>query len=187
MSAPDILKLPVVVGTRSELGRLLRELEAVDEFLAQASIREPGTPTVMPKISKAMQELATINSANLLDEGQRTKLINQIKLCREEAHVLHMSFAVEPSPAFVQKMVVWLRENIEPSVLLQVGLQPDIAAGCTLRTRNKYYDFSLRKAMKKHRDELVALVGGHMRQEEPQAQPEPAPEPVVAVTQETQS
>lgn len=170
MSAPTTLKLPIVIGTKSDLGRLLRELMAVEEFLSQAAVREPGTAVTMPKISKAMQELATVNQVNLLDAGQRGRLLEEVTQCREHAPLLHMSFAVEPSASFVQKMVVWLRDNIDPHALLQVGLQPDIAAGCTLRTRNKYYDLSLRKAMTKHRHELVDLIAGRKNEAAPQAE-----------------
>jgi hypothetical protein len=56
-----------------------------------------------------------------------------------------MSFATDPSSAFTAKIVTWLRASIAPNVLLEVGLQPTIAAGCIVRTTNKIFDLSLRQ------------------------------------------
>jgi F0F1-type ATP synthase delta subunit len=66
-----------------------------------------------------------------------------------------MSFSAEPSTVFMQKMTDYVRQNIHPQALLQVGLQPNIGAGFMLRTTNKYYDFSLRSVLKTKHDELM--------------------------------
>ena len=56
-----------------------------------------------------------------------------------------MSFSADPSVTFLTKLMTWLRQEIHPQVLLTVGLQPTIGAGCILRTTNRYFDFSLRQ------------------------------------------
>jgi F0F1-type ATP synthase delta subunit len=66
-----------------------------------------------------------------------------------------MSFSADPSPQFTQKLAAWLRQEIHPFVLLQVGLQPNIGAGCVVRTTNKYFDFSLRERFKSKRPLLM--------------------------------
>ncbi len=63
----------------------------------------------------------------------------------QSAPILHISFSVDPPGAYVQKIVAWLRVNIHKYALITVGLQPNIGAGCIVRTTNKLFDFSLRE------------------------------------------
>ncbi len=49
-----IIVLPTNVTGRMDVGRLVREVEALDNFLEQASVRQPGTPMKMPKTSKLL-------------------------------------------------------------------------------------------------------------------------------------
>lgn len=153
-------QLPLVISSKSDFARLLRELHAIDEFLNQAAIRQPGSSLAMPKISKAMQEVALVNKTNLLETSSRRGLLQAFMAYHASPKIVHISFAAEPSLVFLQKVTSWMRENIDSLVLLQIGLQPDIAAGCTVRTTNKYFDLSLRKEMTKHRKELIDLISG---------------------------
>jgi F0F1-type ATP synthase delta subunit len=66
-----------------------------------------------------------------------------------------MSFAADPSASFSAKIVGWLRANIHPLSLLEIGLQPTIAAGCIVRTTNKVFDLSLRNRFSEHTELLL--------------------------------
>ena len=154
------LSLPLSVVNKVDVGRLLREAEKIDEFMNQAAIRQPGATLTLPKTTRALSDFAAQNNINLLIADDRKALLEFLKLVREHAPQLHMSFSAEPSPSFVQKLVTYLRENIHPSALLQVGLQPTIGAGFMLRTTNKYYDFSLRTHLKSKHDILVHNIRG---------------------------
>ncbi|MEK7603477.1 MAG: hypothetical protein AAB459_04545, partial [Patescibacteria group bacterium] len=138
---PRSISLPVAVVGRVDLGRLLREVEGLTDFLEQAAIREPGTAQAkMPKTSRLLDQAIEINKLNLLTNDDRNQLRQFLKTVYQEAPVMHMSFSADPSPNFTQKLVAWLRQEIHPFVLLQVGLQPNIGAGCVVRTTNKYFD-----------------------------------------------
>lgn len=154
----DILTLPVQVASRVDVGRLLREVEALDNFLSQSAIREPGTPVKLPKTSRLLDEFIMGNKLNALHAADRKRMRDFLANVRTKAPVLHMSFSADPSPSFIQKLMTWLRQEIHPMVLLQVGLQPNIGAGAVLRTTNKHFDFSLRQRFKKERDNLVARL-----------------------------
>lgn len=152
------MRLPVSVTSRVDVGRLLREAEAISDFLKQTELREPGSPVKMPKTSRLFDETIQINSLNVLHETQRIELCNFLSNIRDRSPVIHISFSADPSPVFVQKLVIWLRRNIHPNVLIQVGLQPNIGAGCTVRTNNRYFDFSLRVRLKNSRPELTRMM-----------------------------
>ena len=149
------LVLPATVTGLTDVTRLQRESETLDEYLRQASLRKGGHATELPKIPVMLDDIATVNHLNLLQAADRQKLADFLQQLQTKAPVIHMSFAAEPSSEFTGKIVTWLRQNIHPMVLVQVGLQPSIAAGCTLRTTNKVFDFSLRQHFVQNRQLLV--------------------------------
>jgi hypothetical protein len=152
------LSLPDGIVTLSDLGRVGREAETVDNFMKEAAIREPGSAVQLPKTSRMFEELVSANHLNMLQAADRTKLIHFLQDVRNRAPVLHVSFNSDPSPLFAQRLVTWIRQEIHPFALLQVGLYPNIGAGCVVRTTNKFFDFSLREQFKKQRPLLISKL-----------------------------
>jgi hypothetical protein len=112
---------------------------------ATAPAPSAGKQPALPRVSRLLDALATDNHLNLLQPGDRKQLADFLKHTEKSAPVVHISFATDPSSAFTAKIVTWLRASIAPDVLLEVGLQPTIAAGAILRTTNKVFDLSLRE------------------------------------------
>jgi len=149
------LTLPTLVFGAVEVRRLSRELEALDEYFQQNAIRNSAQQVTVPKVSRMLEALASENHMNLLQGPERQILTNFLRDVTEVAPSVHISFAVDPSAAFTAKIVTWLRSNIHPYTLLQLGLQPSIAAGCTVRTPNHLFDFSLRQHLSNQRELLL--------------------------------
>lgn len=141
------LQLPVSIISPTDIARLLREIESIDDFFRQSKIRGGGSSSVdsMPQASKLMSQLSNDNQLNLLQETDRDRVVGTLKSLQDSAPVLHISFSVDPPGSHVQKIVAWLRSNIDEHTLVTVGLQPNIGAGCVVRTTNKLFDFSLRE------------------------------------------
>jgi len=154
------LKLPNSIISYADITRLMREINGLNDFFVDAKSRTAGTAMQLPKITRTMDQLARENAANLLKDDERTRLMKGLDEISNRAPKFHISFAVEPSPRALERILVWMRQNIHPQVLLQVGLQPAIAAGCTLRTTNKVFDMSLRANLKKQSGYLTQLIKG---------------------------
>jgi hypothetical protein len=152
------LKLPNSLIGRADAGRQVRELNSLNDFFAGAKTRPAGSPVVMPKVSRPLEAAAALNGLNLLNEAHRAQLQSQLIEIYEHAPSMHISFAVEPSPRALEQILVWIRQNIHSQALLQVGLQPAIAAGCMLRTTNKVFDMSLRTHLQKQSQYLAELL-----------------------------
>lgn len=152
------LKLPIIVVGPVEIGRLVREMNDIDDALLQLGIREGGSNTKMPQTSRLMDELIGQNKLNLLHDDDRKLLKDFLETLRAQAPVVHMSFSADPSAVFLEKLMAWLRTEIHPDVLLTVGLQPNLGAGSILRTTNKQFDLSLRKDFVTKRQILKDLV-----------------------------
>jgi hypothetical protein len=153
------LKLPNRIAGTSDLAKTQRELEKVDDFLYQTNIRMPGRPVTLPKSSKMLDDLAEINSISLLEATDRRELLQALEKLSETASVMHISFAAEPSNSFLEKIVDWARANIDPFVLVNVGLQPSVIVGCEVRTTNKVFDLSLRNKFGHMHDVLAKKLG----------------------------
>jgi F0F1-type ATP synthase delta subunit len=153
------LVLPTLVFGLVEVRRLRREIEDLDGFLRQMAIRRT-TKFEMPRSSRMLDALAAENSFDLLKGAHRTQMMTFLQQVEQTSPSIHMSFAADPSAAFTAKIVGWLRANIDPLVLLQIGLQPTLAAGCVVRTNNKIFDMSLRQRFADQRQLLIANLRG---------------------------
>lgn len=154
------LKLPIAVVGEVDVARLIRELNGLSDFFVGAKARTAGTAMQTPKLSRLMDQLAKDNNVNLLEETNRKRLLDSLQDIHSHSPRLQISFASEPSPKALEKILAWLRQNVHPQTLLQVGLQPAIAAGCVLRTPNKVFDMSLRANLKKQEPYLTRLIVG---------------------------
>ena len=152
------LSLPLQVLTKADVSRLGREINEIESFFEVAAIKGATTKTV-PQTSQQMTLIMNENGLNVLRQEDRLQINTFLKMLREKAPIVHTSFAADPKPDFLMKLVEWFRKEAHPYVLLQVGLQPSIAAGCVIRTTNKYFDFSF----KKHFEESKARLGASLR------------------------
>ena len=150
--------LPILIFGLPEVRRLKLELEALEDFMRQSLIREPGRQPQLPRLSRMCEALVAENKLNLLLDADRKRLQLFLTNVASSAPTLHISFAADPSSAFTAKVVTWMRKQLHPHALLQVGLQPTIAAGCIVRTMNKEFDFSLRENLIKRENLLMEAI-----------------------------
>lgn len=151
---PEIIKLPTALVSRGDSVFLGRELELLNDKLTQAS-HQSNDAVKLPRLSRVLEELAEQNNLDLRQPDVRQRLLKFLKDLKGQAPVIHISFATEPSSKVITRLISWLRAEVHPLILLNVGLQPSIAAGCVVRTNSKYFDFSMRQHLSNHRAELV--------------------------------
>lgn len=156
--------LPLTVVGPADVNRLQLELEALEDHLRQQTQTEQVPK--LPKMSRMLDSLAEHNTADLLQQADRDRLEAFLKALQQHAPTIHISFAAEPSAVFTQKVLTWLRGNISSYILLQIGLQPTIAAGCVVRTTNKIFDMSLRQYLSDSRHLLVEALHNLKAEEE---------------------
>lgn len=164
-------QLPNQLAGSSDLARLIRELERLDDALYQSQIRTPGASVNLPKSSHVLEAIASTNHYSLLDQEHRTRLLNGLRQLDKSAPTIHISFAVEPSSKFVEKIVAWMREHLHQYLLVEVGLQPSIAVGCVVRTNNKIFDMSLRHRFSEYRSVLAEKIAENPHQKDAVEQP----------------
>jgi len=145
--------LPPNVVTKIDVSHLVSELERIDDELTTASVRaQTGVNVqVTPTLSEQLNGFLVQNQITLTTGPQRSELIKQLRLLKDSAPIIHMTFAVEADRESLQLLAQWLRSSVHPQAVIAVGLQPALIAGVYLRTPNHVKDLSLR----------AMLDGGH--------------------------
>jgi len=149
--------LPSSLVTKIDISRLAREVERVDNEYIEAAAREKAGShdSVQPALSGQLVEFLDNNQLNIEDGQARSALVKELRLLKDTAPVIHMTFSVTADGESLQTLVHWLRESVHPQAVIDVGLQPALVAGVYLRTPNHVHDYSLRAMLDGHRDLLT--------------------------------
>lgn len=158
--------LPMSIVSKLDVAHLVNEAERVDNELTTIDVRtkaESSLQTNAPAMSEQFTAFLEQNAITFNDSRERSHLIKELRLLKDNVPTIHMTFATEADRESLQQLAKWLRESIHPQAVIAVGLQPALVAGVYLRTPNHVMDLSLRAALKGGRGlltkELEALRG----------------------------
>lgn len=154
---PDYVLPPSLLG-HAEIGRLAREVENLEGQVQAQQVR--GGQLQLPALSQTLSDFMEQNKLTISDDKSLTTLKQHLRVIKDNAPVVHMTFANEADPYLLQKLVGWLRDEIHPYALVTIGLQPSLVGGVYLRTPNHVYDFSIRALLKGKRDIMVKELAG---------------------------
>ena len=141
--------IPSNVVTKIDVSRLVSEAERVDNEMTAVAVRAKAgsTTQTQPVISEQLSEFLNQNKLVLDNSTERSKLVKELRLLKDKAPVLHMTFSVTADAESLQKLAEWVRVSVHPQAVIAVGLQPSLVAGVYLRTPNHIHDFSVRGAL----------------------------------------
>ncbi len=150
------LVLPNSVVTKPDIGRLIRELQSLDAAMKSATAKKSDAK--LPPTTRLLNDITEQNKLNMMKVEDRVRLSTFFETLRSEAPTLHFSFSSDPSPRFTSGLITWLRREIHPLVLLQIGLEPTLGVGCILRTTNRYFDLSIRQQFEDQQQLLISKI-----------------------------
>lgn len=149
--------IPPSVVSRIDLSRLVSEVERVDGELTAEAVRA-GEKTVTSSgvgVSSALTDFLSQNNLSLNDSTARSSLIKQLRLLKNKAPVIHMTFASTADQESLQELVAWVRSEVHQQAVISVGLQPDLVAGVYVRTPNHVHDLTLKAKLEGQRELLL--------------------------------
>ena len=149
--------LPMSIVSKGDISRLTNEVERVDNELTEDSVREKvgSNERAEPVMTDQLREFLSLNNLKLESGHDRAELIKEMRLLKENAQVIHMTFAVPADGESLQQIAKWFRESVHPQTVIDVGLQPGLIAGAYVRTTNHVHDMSLRAALKSGHEVLI--------------------------------
>lgn len=156
MASKD-LNLVLSIQKPSQLRKILRELDNLENKISTQRIKNEDQAQDLD-ISPALDELLKENELDIFKDEDFNNLKNFLVSLQDNALVLHFTFNQPASDSTLNKLVKWIRENIDPKTLITTGLNNSIGVGFILRTTNKYYDFSLGHVLRDKRELLVKKI-----------------------------
>lgn len=149
--------LPPTVVTKVDVSHLVSEIERVDNELTTIAVQAKAGAGQQSQLALSPQLTDFMNHNKLRpnNSGERTELIKQMRLLKDNVPTIHMTFAVEADAQSLQQLAAWLRSSVHPQAVIAVGLQPGLIAGVYLRTPNQVRDLSLRAMLKGGRGLLL--------------------------------
>ncbi len=154
------LILPPSLVTRLDMSRLVSEVEQLDADMTSIIARsKSGVKTeVSPVLSDQLTDFLAANQIAIADQSQRRLLITSLRKLKDQAPVVHMTFATTADQDSLSQIADWLRRSVHPQCLLVVGLQPGLISGAYIRTTNQVHDLSVRAKLADSRHLLVEAV-----------------------------
>ena len=153
--------LPPSVVSKVDISRLVSDFERVDSELTTIAVRAKTGVKQSPKLSLSAPLAEFLNQNNLRPKGsrERSELIAVLHQLKDNAPVIHLTFAAEADQTSLEQLTQWVRTSIHPQAVLSVGVQPALVAGVYLRTPNRVHDLSLRGALEQGREILTQELG----------------------------
>jgi gamma-glutamyl phosphate reductase len=152
--------LPASVVSKVDVARLVHEAEQVDSEINAAKLRAKSHLLThsKPAISDQLHDFLDQNKLSLNTSKERTSLIKQLRLLKDKAPVIHMTFATIADRESLEHLVQWLRTSVHAHAVISVGVQPNLIGGVYVRTPNHVHDFSLRGMLNGQHEVLLAQL-----------------------------
>ena len=147
---------PSALISRADLARLVREVESLDNELEAQKVKGLGDGGYhMPTMSRGLSDFIELNKIDVTQDHVRMTFKEQLRALKDKAPIIHMTFAVDAEPDFLQKLITWIRAEIHPQALVSVGLQPSLVGGVYVRTPNHVHDFSIKSLLAGKRELMI--------------------------------
>lgn len=156
----DAIHLPTGIVSTGDARRLRRDIAALEDTLQAIRLRTNAPVAKLPRLSRSLEEFGSTNRLNFLLPDDRHHAAVFMDYVLKKAPVMRISFASEATRKFTTELVLWLRSNFDSEMLVEIGLEPNIAAGCVVRTTDKVFDFSLVKHLESKRPMLMEKLLG---------------------------
>lgn len=153
--------LPPSVVSRLDVSRLVSELERIDNELTSDEVRRrvnEAHEVPRPNLSEQLDDFLAANELGIDDDQQRSQLVREMRLLKENVPVIHMTFAVQADRESMGVIIHWLRDSVHSQAVVSIGLQPSLVAGVYVRTPNRAYDFTMRARLKENHGKLVGML-----------------------------
>jgi len=155
------LTLPPSVVTKLDVSHLVSELEQIDNQQTADTVREKvgGQAQAGALLSEQLTDFLQQNQLTIGDGLERSELIKRVRTLKENVPIIHLTFAVAADRESLRQLVEWVRSSLHPQAVIDVGMQPALIAGVSVRTPNRVHDLSMRSVLKKNHGLLVKELG----------------------------
>ena len=91
---------------------------------------------------------SSIEKARIDRDKYLQGLKNELKKLKE----IQLTLAFEPTDATLEKIFLWVRENVGKGIILDINYSKTISGGAVIINKGKYRDYSLKKLIRNDLD-----------------------------------
>lgn len=82
----------------------------------------------------------------------RDKYLQGLKTELKKLKEIQLTLAFEPTDAIIEKILLWVRENVGEGIILDINYSKTISGGAVIIHKGKYRDYSLKKLIRNDLD-----------------------------------
>lgn len=143
-------------------------VSSVDTFLSQLYTNSGSDTVTLIKKTLPPETLDTVQNAlyaqkiSPLDKERIHVFFTHLKEVMRKLKIFKLTLVFNPPYAFIQKLHVWIQENIGIDIILSIQKDPALIGGTVIEYGGIYRDYSLRKQLdevfEKKRNEILKLI-----------------------------
>lgn len=151
-----------IIATTYTLHKLRKRIRLLKEFLNH-KLYQNGA--VSENIDAEDQEWLQTIAPYLqgVNHNNIDQFINSLEQIADKTTPLIIYTARELPQKEVLDLGVWVRKNINPTLFVDVKLDPSLLAGCALVWNSIYRDYSLRKRIEDNKEEILKSFKSFIR------------------------
>lgn len=154
-------KLPINVYSPDHIRFCIEELESFAGTLDKKARAETNAGS-WGLSTESSSLLAGLAKSRQDDPAAIRALVSTLQQQLEASKVFGITLAAPASHKLKEELVAWLRDKIDAAILVEFGVNPDIAGGMVLRSTSRIYDMSFRSLLL-DRPERFTRVLEHVR------------------------
>ncbi len=120
--------------------------EAIAFFLKEQNEREDGKNVFLKSLPESFW--GALTKENFYDT------LNMFTKKSEELPTLYLTVSTTLSEENIEEIGKWSRREINPSLMLDIKVEPDVSVGCKLVWNDQLHDFSISHYLEEHKTEL---------------------------------
>lgn len=103
--------LPLSVLSRLDVSHLAGEMEQIDNEVTTARVRAKTGVNQVPQVtlSQPLIDFLVLNQLEIKTERSRAELIKHLHILKENAPVMHLTFASPADQESIRELTAWLR------------------------------------------------------------------------------
>jgi len=149
---------------------LNKRLRLLREFAELASYTKPGSswPEYLSLANIGDEEALILTKWH--DEAVRVAghkplvfAMKQFEGVCETIPTITVFLPTQPDNETLKAIAGWFRENLDPTVLLEIIVKPELVTGCAFVHKGTYHDFSLHYFFTKHREDIKGVIDEYTR------------------------
>lgn len=146
---PQLIKRLQLLGAYAELVSFTKLESTLSEYLS------------LQNVSQAEQDVIAVwydTAVKLAGGRPLVFVVKQFEKIVPGLPTLTLYLPTTPDEETLKKTVTWFRENLNPEILLDLVVKPELVAGCAYVLNGTYHDFSLHYFFTKHKDQIKQVL-----------------------------